>query len=157
MWLKLRGSSHFRKAETCLRFLSCPPCSWSLYLGSALLCVSFTYHYVFDVVTSGTSHSWWFEWHVVVQSLNVSNDPTDCKCARLPCPSPSPRVCSNSCPLRQWWHPTISSSVIPFSSCLQSFPASGSFPMSQFFASGGQSIGASASVLLMNVQGWFPE
>ena len=155
MRLKLRGSSHFRKAGN--RFPSCPPCSWSLYLGSALLCVSFTYHFVFDAVTSGTSHSWWFEWHVVVQSLNVSNDPTDCKCARLPCPSPSPRVCSNSCPLRQWWHPTISSSVIPFSSCLQSFPASGSFPMSQFFASGGQSIGASASVLLMNVQGWFPE
>ena len=77
---------------------------------------------------------------------------------RLPCPSPIPRACSNSCPLTQGCHPTISSSVIPFSSCLQSFPASGSFPMSQFFASGGQSIGASASasVLPMNIQGWFP-
>ena len=64
--------------------------------------------------------------------------------ARLPCPSLSPRVCSNSCPLSQWCHPTISSSVIPFSSCPQSFPASGSFQMSQVFASGGQSIGASA-------------
>ena len=61
----------------------------------------------------------------------------------LPCPSPSPRVYSNSCPSSQWCHPTISSSVAPFSSCLQSFPASGSFPMSQFFTSGGQSIGAS--------------
>ena len=72
--------------------------------------------------------------------------------ARLPCPSLSPRVCSNSCPSSQW--PTISSSVIPFSSCLQSFPASGSFPMSQFFPSGGQSIGvsASASVLPINIQ-----
>ena len=69
-----------------------------------------------------------------------------------------PRVSSNSCPLSQWCHPTISSSVIPFSSCPQSFPASGSFPMSQFFASGCQSIGvsASASVLPMNIQGWFP-
>ena len=70
------------------------------------------------------------------------------------CPSPTPRACSNSCPSSQWCHSTISSLVIPFSSCLQSFPASGSFPMSQFFASGGQSIGASASasVLPMNIQ-----
>ena len=77
---------------------------------------------------------------------------------RLPCPSPTPRACSNSCPLNQWCHPTISSSVICFSSCLQSFPASGSFPMSQYFTSGSQSIGASASasVLPMNIQDWFP-
>ena len=75
----------------------------------------------------------------------------------LPCPSPTPRTCSNSCPLSQWGHPTISSSVIPFSSRLQSFPASRSFPMNWFLASGGQSIGApaSASVLLMNIQYWF--
>ena len=71
---------------------------------------------------------------------------------RLPCPSPTPRACSNLCPSSQWCHPTISSSVIPFSSCLQSFPASGSFLMSQFFPSGGQSIGvlASTSVLPFN-------
>ena len=77
---------------------------------------------------------------------------------RLPCVSPSPKVCLNSCTLSQWCHPTISSSVIPFSSCHQSFPASGSFPVSQFFASGDQSIGASASasVLPVNIQGWFP-
>ena len=76
----------------------------------------------------------------------------------LPCPSLSPRTFSNSCPLSQWCHPTIWSSVIPFSSCLQSFPALGSFPLSQFFTSGGQSIGvsASASVLSMNIQDWFP-
>jgi len=76
---------------------------------------------------------------------------------RLPCPSPTPGACANSCPLSWWYHPTISSSV-PFSSRLQSFPASGSFPMSQFFTSGGQSIGvsASASVLPMNIQDWFP-
>ena len=78
--------------------------------------------------------------------------------ARLPCPSPTPGDCSNSCPSSRWCHPTISSSVVPFSSCPQSFPASGSFPMSQFFASGGQSIGVSvsASVLPMNIQDWFP-
>ena len=75
--------------------------------------------------------------------------------ASPPCPSPSPRVCSNSCPLSQRCHPTISSSVTPFP-CPQSFPASGSFPMSQFFTSGGPIIGTSASVLRMNIQGWFP-
>ena len=75
-----------------------------------------------------------------------------------PCPSPTSGVCSNSCPLSQWCHPTISSSVDPFSSCLQSFPASGSFQMSQFFTSGGQKTGvsASSSVLPMNIQEWFP-
>ena len=77
---------------------------------------------------------------------------------RPPCASPAPGVYSNSCPLSQWCHPTISSSVICFSSHLQSFPASGSFPMTQFFISGSQSIGisASASVLPMNIQDWFP-
>ena len=84
--------------------------------------------------------------------------PHDLQHTRLPCPSPSPGACSNSCQLSQWCHPTISSSVIPFSSCLQSFPASGSFPVSQLCASGDQSIGASASasVLPMNIQDWFP-
>ena len=78
--------------------------------------------------------------------------------ARPPCPSPTPGVYPNSCPLRQWCHPTISSSVVPFSSCFQSLPAAGSFPMSQLFASGGQSIGVSAStsVLSMNIQDWSP-
>ena len=78
--------------------------------------------------------------------------------ARPPCPSPTPGVYSNSCPSRRWCLPTISPSVVPFSSCLQSFPASGSFPMSQFFTSGGQRIGVSASVsvLPMNIQDWFP-
>ena len=78
--------------------------------------------------------------------------------ARPPCPSSTPRVYSNSCPLSRWYHPTISSSVIPFSSCLQSCPASGSFQMSQFFASSGQSIGVSAStsVLPVNIQDWSP-
>ena len=78
--------------------------------------------------------------------------------ARPPCPSPTPGACSNSCPLSQWCHPIISSSVIPFPSCCLSFPASGSFLMSQFFASGSQSTGisASTSVFPMNIQDWFP-
>ena len=78
--------------------------------------------------------------------------------ARLPCPSASPRACSNSCSLSRWCHPNISSSVVPFSSCPQSSPSSRSFPMSQLFASGGQSTGASASasVLPMNTQDWSP-
>ena len=90
--------------------------------------------------------------------MSNSSQPHGPQHARLPCPSPAPRVYPNSCPLSQWCHPTISYSVIPFSSRLQSFPESGPFPMSQFFASGGQSIGvsASASVLPMNIQGWFP-
>ena len=77
--------------------------------------------------------------------------------ARLPCPSLSPGVCSNSCPLGWWCHLTISSSVTPFSSCPQFFPASGCFPMSQLFASGSQiGASASASILPVNIQGWFP-
>ena len=77
---------------------------------------------------------------------------------RLPCPSPTPRACSNSCPLSRWCHPTISSSVVPFFSCLQSFPASESFQMSQLFVWGGQSIGVSASTSVppMNTQDWSP-
>ena len=84
--------------------------------------------------------------------------PHESQCARPPCPSPTPKVYSNSCPLSRWCHPAISSSVVPFSSCPQSLPASGSFPMSQLFTWGGQSIGisASASVLPMNTQDWSP-
>ena len=83
--------------------------------------------------------------------------PHGLKHIRLPCPSLSPGICLNSCQLCWWSYPTISSSVVPFSSCLQSFPASGSFPMCLFFASGGQSLGASASapVLPMSIQIWF--
>ena len=94
-----------------------------------------------------------FSHSVVSDSLR----PHEPQHARPPCPSLTPGVNPNPCPLTQWWHPTISSSLAPFSSCLQPFPASGSFEMSQFFASGGQSIGASASasVLPMTVQGWF--
>ena len=96
---------------------------------------------------------------VVVQSLSrVWLWPYELQHTRLPCPSPSPRVCSNSCPLSPWYHTTVSSSVVPFSSCSPSFLASGSFPMSRLFASVGQSISTSflASVLPMNIQDWFP-
>ena len=94
-------------------------------------------------------------------SCSVVSDslwPHELQHARPPCPSPTPGVHSNSCPLSRWCHLTISSSVIPFSSCPQSFPASGSFQMSQLFALGGQSIGvlASTSVLPKNTQDWFP-
>ena len=90
--------------------------------------------------------------------MSNSLQPHEPQHARRPCPSPTPRVHPNSCPLSQWCHPTISSYVIPFSSCPQSFPALGSFQMSQLFASGRQSIGisASTSVLPMNTQDWYP-
>ena len=90
----------------------------------------------------------------------VSNSlwPFGLQLARLPCPSPSPRLCSRSCALNRWCHPTISSSVVLFSTCLQSFTASRSFPMSQLFTSGGQGTGAlvSAFALPKSIQDWFP-
>ena len=94
----------------------------------------------------------------VAQSCLTLCDPMDCSTPGFPVHHQTPGACWNSCPLSLWCHPTISSSVVPFSSCLQSFPASGSFPVSQFFTSGGQRIGvsASASVLPMNIQNWFP-
>ena len=90
--------------------------------------------------------------------MSDSLQPHGLQHAKPLCPSPTPRACSNSCPLNQWCHQTISSSVLTFSSGLQSFPASGSFPMSRFFSSGSQSIGASAATLVlpMNIQDWFP-
>ena len=90
--------------------------------------------------------------------MSNSVQPHGLQLAKLPCPSQTPGACSDSCPWSQWCHPTIASSVVPFSSCLQFFPASGAFLRSQFFASGGQSIGAStlASVLPVNIQDWFP-
>ena len=108
---------------------------------------TFHFHFMYIFIVQ-------FSCSVVSNSLQ----PHGLQKARPPCPSPTPRVYSNSCPSSWWCHPTISSSVILFSSCLQSFPASGSFPVKQFFASGGQSIGvsASASVLPVNIQDWFP-
>ena len=99
-----------------------------------------------------TSTSVQFSCSVVSNSFQ----PHELQHTRPPCPSPTPRVHPNSCPSSRWCHPAISSSVVPFSSCPQSLPASRSFPMSQLFAWGGQSIGASASVLPMNTQDWHP-
>ena len=97
------------------------------------------------------NYTWGYKEFTIISLVQFSHSvmpnslwPHGLQHTRLPCPSPTPRACANSCPSSRWCHPTISSSVVPFSS-LQSFPASGSFPMSQFFASGGQSIGASAS------------
>ena len=113
-----------------------------------------------DTVPNVTGVGNWVTQTLSVQSLSrvQSLRPHGLQHARLPCPSPIPRAYSNSCLSSQWCHPTTSSSVNPFSSCLQFFPASGSFSLSQFFAAGGQSIevSASASVLPMNIQHWFP-
>ena len=100
----------------------------------------------------------WIQFSSVNSVVSDSLQPYESQHARPPCPSPTPGVHSDSRPSSQWYHPTVSSFVAPFSSCPQSFPASGSFPMSQLFISGGQRIGAlaSASVLPMNIQGWFP-
>ena len=121
---------------------------WTLSSSCPLMFSSHSFSHGVDFRSGQFSHS------VMFNSLW----PHGLQHARLPYPSPAPGACSNSCPSSWWCHPTISSSVIPFSSCLQSFPSSGSFPMSQFFTSGGQSIGvsASASVLPMNIQDWFP-
>ena len=107
-----------------------------------------------SLVTWGSQLSVQVSHSVVSDSLR----PHELQHARPPCPSPTPGDHSDSCPLSRWYHPAISSSVIPFSSCPQSLPASGSFPMSQLFVWGGQSIGisASASVLPMNTQDWSP-
>ena len=112
----------------------------------------FCHFLVFLQVSETLETSVQFSHSVVSDSLW----PHGLKHTKLSCPSPTPGACSNSCPSSQWCLPTISSSVVPFSSCPQYLPASGSFPVSQLFASGGQSIGASASVLPMNIQDWFP-
>ena len=108
---------------------------------------------------------WWIKSGILLTSFQFSHSvlpnslqPHESQHARPPCLSPTPRVYPNSCPLSQWCHPAISSSVVPFSSCPQSLPASGSFQVSHLFTSGGQSTGASAStsVLSMNTQDWSP-
>ena len=121
------------------------------------------YHYYYIQVDNEKTKTYqerWFPHSSVQFSHSVVSDslrPDELQHARPPCPSPTPRVCSDSCPSSQWCHSTTSSSVVPFSSWIQSFLASGSFLVSWFFGSGGQSIGASAStsVLPMNIQDWF--
>ena len=124
--------------------------------GSQLIIITARKKFCLESIKNST----WVSCSVQFSRSVMSNSlqPHGLQHARLPCPSPTLGVYSNSCPLSQWCHPTISSSVVPFSSCLQSFPASGAFPMSQSFTSGGQRIGASASasVLPVNIQDWFP-
>ena len=134
------------------------PLSFSIFFTNSIIPTS-TLNNTYCLLTNTKNYS-------VYQTLQfscsvVSNflQPHELQHARLPCLSPTPRACWNSCPLSQWCHPTISPSAVPFSSYLQSFPASGYFPMRQFFAPGGQSIIgalASVSVLPMNIQDWFP-
>ena len=108
--------------------------------------------------TTAQLHSSHYQYQFRCSVMADSLQPHEPQHASPPCPSPAPGVYPNSCPLSRWCHPAISSSVIPFSSCPQSFPASGSFQMSQLFASGGQSVGVSAStsVLPVNTQDWSP-
>ena len=151
----------------------CPPCSFHLCLagehddfGSYMIQISIHRRKGAWILKSplggepSTDPKFLFYLSVQFSHSVVSDSlwPHEQQHARPPCPSPTPRAYPNSCPLSQWCHQTISSSVIPFSSCPQSFPASGSFPISQLFASGGQSIGvsASASGLSVNVYDWFP-
>ena len=128
-----RGSSWHRD-QTCISYVSCTG-RQGLYQAPALGSVQFS-----------------------CSVMSNSLGPHEWKHARLPCPSPTPEICLKSCPSSRWCHQTISSSVVPFSSCLQSFPASGSFPMGQFLTWGGQSTGASASasVFPISIQDWFP-
>ena len=131
----------------------------SVFSKSSLYTWNFSDHVLLKPSLKDFEH--YFCLHVLLFSHSVMSSslwPHGWQHARLPCPSPSPGACSNSCALSRWCHPTISYSVIPFSSCLQSFPASGSFPMNWPYTSWGQSIwaSASASVLPMNIQSWFP-
>ena len=121
-----------------------------------------------ELLILATCHAVFKYWHYLIEQISsvqfshsVGSDPLrphELQHARPPCPSPTPGIHPNPFPLGQWCHPTISCTVVPFTSCSQSFPASGSFPMSQLFASGGQSIGVLASTLVlpMNTQDWFP-
>ena len=143
-------------------FWECPKSSFSTIFSA---CTEYYYEYIWNTFCSSYEKNSLEVNSVQFSSVQFSHSvvsdslwPHGLQHARPPCPSSTPGVYSNSCPLSQWCHPAVSSSVIPFSSCLQSFPASGSFQMSQFFTSGGQRTGvlSSASVLPMNIQDWFP-
>ena len=141
-------SDHFNKWN---HSLSLPSRRWTVFINMSNAILEF------HCLVIGV----WFQFSSVHFSHSVMSNslwPHGLRHTRPPCPSPAAGVYSNSCPLSRWCHPTISSPVIPFSSHLHSFPASGSFPVSQFFASGGHRTGvsASASVLPINIQDWFP-
>ena len=164
LWVAVQEMDFLAGKHLCL---SCPFYPLSCLVSSSF----FKGNYSFCSRRFGCVHvRWWVQDLPMFLSLNWTNSiQVSCSVmldslwlhglqhARLSCPSPTPGACSNSCPLSWWSHPIISSSVVPFSSCLQSLPASGTFLMSQFFESGGQSLraSASASVLPMNIQDWF--
>ena len=177
LWSKQSGEDVATLSPFVLYFLQAGGCSESCnkmgvtcYISLELLQISLLISYPFE--NWGPRGSYFLSQphpcilvSIIISSVEFSHSvmsdslwPHGLQKARPPCPSPTPRVYSNSCPLSQWCHSTILSSIVPFSSHLQSFPASGSLQMSQFFASGGQSIevSASASVLPMNTQDWFP-
>ena len=139
-----------------VRLVACPPTKEFEVLSESFPSRSVFYNlgYISYAMKPLQLSSVWFSRSVVSHSLRPHESPH----TRPPCPSPTPGVYSNSCALNRWCHPVISSSVIPFSSCPQSLPASGSFPMSQLSTSGGQSIGVSASTSVppMNTQDWSP-
>ena len=145
-----------------LDFIQTPVFLLSFFLGVRILFKKLLYWSVIDlqccVNLCHTAKCLSYCCSSVAKSCPTLCDPHGLQHARLPCPSPSPGACSNSCPLSWWCHPTISSSAAPFSSCLQSFPASGSLAVTRLFESDGQSIEASAStsILPMNIQDWFP-
>ena len=154
----MSGSKHYRSSNIASWY-----CYQPLYVSCCTTLLSFSKY----CTTRLKKVYFWFVFHVFYLNLKsvqfshsvVSNSfqPHGLQHARLPCPSPAPRAYSDSCPLSWWCHPTISSSIVPLSSCLQSFPALGAFQVSHF-SLGGQSIAvsASASVFPMNIQDWFP-
>ena len=155
------GLLHCRQTLYCLSHQE-SPCIWLLHLnGKRIWKIIDTYICITEslccTLETNTTLLIYYQFSSVAQLFPTLCDPMDCSMPGFPCPSPIPRAYSNSGPLNQWCHTTISSSVVPFFSCFQSFPASsGSFPISQFFTWDGQSIGvsASASVLPMNIQDW---
>ena len=161
LWGTLKSRGKWMISPECPRCQDFLLCIFRLHVSYIFyfmmyLCTSKCIHYIYIYVYIYT-----YIFIMLLFSCSVTSNslrPHGPQQARLPCPSPFPRACSNSCPLSQWCHPPILSSVFPFSSCLQSFPASGSFLMSQLFSSGGQSFGASASasVFPVNIKDWFP-
>ena len=153
--------SHQQNSKTCVKIqgdkMSITEMKYSFIKIFRLFCSLIYLIQIRTIHSIFSKESGWFmsvQFSSVTQSCPTRCNPMDCSTARLPFPSPTPGACSNSCPPSQWCHPTISSSVIPFSSCLQSFSASRSFPVSPFFTSGDQSIGvsASSSVIPISIQ-----
>ena len=154
MHFLMKPLQHPRKLSTVYTWI-CFLCSDTTKLRHINILKICLYHTLFFLPCHKTNcHKHQFS--SITQLCPTLCNPVDCSTPGFPVPSPTPRACSDSCPSSWWCYPTISSSVVPFSFCLQSFPVSGSFPMSQLFTLCGQSTGASASasVLPMNIQGW---